>query len=868
MKKLFFYVFLFSATSLLFTTCKDDNPYDDNYSPTGGSSGEVVYESVYDYLESQGNFTYYLKLVNSVTDVGVNYAEVLKLTGTKTIFVATDEAYDAFFADNPYGIKSFDDFTEAQKRAILFSGMLDDAYLMEMLASTPGNPPAKGQALRRYSSWQVLDNVQFETADMLPENPYWEPYKDQGIYILNDNSQWTMVHFLDDQMRANGITAMDFQYLTKTLDNPSGMQWDSKDAYIFDNRVIKKDVTCRNGYVNVLEQFRLPADNMAEHIRKNEDTKMFNDFMERFCAPFYDPTNTTEYQKTNPDFIGKKMYVKRFFAQSTFGGGTRHYPNENGESVTTFAYEIPTNLLLKFDPANSMASSAIQRDMGTMFVPTNEAFNDFFYNGAGKIMQERYGTWDNVPDDVMSVLLNNHMWGSFLQTTPSRFETIENSMGTSLNVNPNDVIYTSICSNGVIYHTNKVYTPAAYASVLAPVIFGEASKIMYWAVSELKFNLYLLSLENEFSFLVPTDDVFKNYISPVSVGKSNPERWDFRYITTASTAGVVSNSIDVVRYNMAGDSVGVYSTTKVADLAIIRNALFDIIDNHIIVGDIEDGKTFYKTKGGATVKVAGTGTNLTLDSGGNEQWDGEPAKVTSVYNQDNGKTYLLDKVVQTPTQSVYALLSDERFSEFFDLCLSVRPVTSGSGKDKVTLGGGNVFINKSGNVGITPNVSFFNTFNYTVYVPTNEAIQAALNSGRIRHPEDIMEDKSLSVEEQGEQMQNLYEFLRYHFQDNSVYLGGDTYSFSNEDDWFETATINKETGKFRRLYIDNDGTNLKVRSENGTVANVIKTGGLYNMMTRDYMFNGNVITSSSVNRIETSSFAVVHQIDRVLDFQP
>jgi hypothetical protein len=126
-----------------------------------------------------------------------------------------------------------------------------------------------------------------------------------------------------------------------------------------------------------------------------------------------------------------------------------------------------------------------------------------------------------------------------------------------------------------------------------------------------------------------------------------------------------------------------------------------------------------------------------------------------------------------------------------------------------------------------------------------------------------MDDNNLSLEEKGAQMQNLYDFLRYHFQDNSVYIGGNSYS----DDWFETATMNLETEKFRRIYVTNNSNSLSVRTENGTVAHVITSGGLYNLMARDYMFNGNVITNAAVTRIETSSFAVIHQIDNVLDFQ-
>jgi len=828
MKNIFVWIFL-SWAFLFFGSCKDDYPYNDKE-----PGKDVLGESIYDYLEQNGNFTYYLRIVNSVQDVGTNYAEVLKKTGTKTIFVANDQAYEAFFNNNPYGIRSFDDFTDAQKRAILFSGMLDDAYLMEMMSSTPGlggNSPNKGQALRRYTSWQVLDNVQFEPGDQLPQNATWDPYRNSGIYLLSDNSRWTMVHFLEAEMLLHDITPEDFAYLTKTQANPGGLQWNTNDAYIFDNKVIQKDITCKNGYINVLDRFQLPVDNMAESLRKGSD-KLFNHFLERYCAPYYDATNTQNYRKINPDFIDKILYVKSFFTASN-----SYYPDANGNPDVT----KPVAAFLKFDPQNNFASSPIQTDMGVMFVPTDDALNQYFSDaGSGKILKERYGVWDSIPDDVMSLFLNNHMWNSFLLTTPTRFGTIENQMGIPVGIKESDVAYTTICSNGVIYHVNRVYTPTDYASVMAPVIFGINTKIMYWAVKNLQFNLYLLSLENKFSFMVPTDDVFTNYLFPVSVGQKKPEYWTFRFTKT--------NTVEATRFNDTGDSIGVVRNTS-----IISNLLMDIVNNNIVVGDIEDGKTYYQTKGGATIKVTGKGVGMTLDGGGNGEQN-QTVSVVSIYNQENGKTYLTDHIVQTPIQSVYSTLqSHDEFSEFFALCRDVHPITY----NKVVYGG-NVFVNFTSNIGITPNVSFFNTYNYTVYVPTNAALEQAHDAGRYLTPDEI---SLLDLDQQGPAMQNLYEFLRYHFQDNSVYLGGDAYTNA----WFETATMNTATEKFRRVYITNNNSSLSIRTENGSNANVITGGGLFNLMTRDYLFNSKTIAGAT--SIETSSYAVIHQIDAVLDFK-
>lgn len=71
---------------------------------------------------------------------------------------------------------------------------------------------------------------------------------------------------------------------------------------------------------------------------------------------------------------------------------------------------------------------------------------------------------------------------------------------------------------------------------------------------------------------------------------------------------------------------------------------------------------------------------------------------------------------------------------------------------------------------------------------------------------------------------------------------------------------------------------LKVTTENNSTANVIISNGLYNIMTRDFVFNhilyafknidgtGTGIDFFSLN-IVTSSTAVIHQIDNILSFE-
>ena len=840
-----FYLFLFFLSSLSFVSCKDDNYYYDKE-----PDHTVLGESIYDWLHNAGNFTNYLRIVESVQDAGTNYKEVLKVTGTKTVFVANDAAFEAFYDNNPYGIRRFEDFSVSQRRAIFFSCMLNDAYLIEMLPNLPGAngaKPTQGLVLRRTTSWALLDSIPFEQGDQLPANPYWEQYKEAGIHILKDNTPWPMVHFLEPHMRIQGISGEDFKYLTKTKENPAGLLWDRNAAYIFDTKVIQKDIICKNGYINVLEKVVFPVNNMAEHIRNNEDTRLFSRFLDRFCAPYYDAANTNAYRELNPDFSGR-IYTKRFVTAAF-----PNFPDENGMASSTYKADG----FLKFDPGkNDYSPNSISIDMGAMFIPTDKALNEYFNEGGGLFLKERYGSWDNVPDDVLALLINNHMMASFMQSTPERFNTLENAMGTSLNIKKEDLQYSAICNNGVVYVVDKVYPPSDYASVMAPVIVNEATKIMLWAVNNLNFRPYLLSLESRFSFIVPTDNVFDNYINPMSVGRSVPERWRF-YMR--------NNNVAVTRYNMEGDSIGViipasppaFASANDAQTLLFKSVLLDILDNHIVVGDIEDGKEYYQTKGGATIKVSGRGASMQLDGGGNKE-QGNTVSVTAIYPHENGKAYFVDKMLQCPLNSVFSVVSsEEKFSAFFTLCQDVYQIRY---NDKFY--GGVIFRDEQFYLGITQNVSFFNTYHYTVYVPTNEAMQKAHAEGRYKTVDEI---EILDIDEQLREMQKLYEFLRFHFQDNSVYIGGK--ACSNE--WFETACMDLSTNKFRRLWVTSDASGMTVSpDEHGNKATyVITSGDLYNIMVRDYKFStpaGNITANSP---IATSSFAVIHQINSVLDFQ-
>ena len=97
-------------------------------------------------------------------------------------------------------------------------------------------------------------------------------------------------------------------------------------------------------------------------------------------------------------------------------------------------------------------------------------------------------------------------------------------------------------------------------------------------------------------------------------------------------------------------------------------------------------------------------------------------------------------------------------------------------------------------------------------------------------------------------------FVRYHIQDNSIFLGG-----ADSVAVYETAAVDTTMNRFRRLSVSNVRRVFRVTDASGQTANVID-GHDSNVMTRQYYF------TKSNRTIYGTSSAVVHLIDRALSY--
>lgn len=834
-----------TATIAFLGSCSDDYMYDDH-------EPDFLGGSIYQYLQQNGEFKYYLRLIDDL-----NYKEVLSLTGSKTIFPAKDEAFEHFFQNNEYGVRSYEQLTDAQKRGLLNSSMINMAYLTNMLANPVmgGSTINEGTAIRRQTSYTYLDSINYVKDEQQLSAPFWTRFQEKGLHLVDDESSPYIIHFTPQNTETKKITSNDWSTVL-------GKEYDPSCIYINGHKVTHADITCKNGYIHIMEDVLTPTKNLSQIIANNGQTQLFNKLMNKFSAPYFNSyyNNKVHELYTGTDghheLIEDSIFIKHYFTESN-----PKDPKDN--DMTNYG-------LLYYDPSQNSYSD--MQDMGAMFVPTDEAMNEYLTSGKGRYLYDAYGSWEKVPTHLLSLFIKNHQKRSLMTSLPSMWENMNDESSFPMKVSQSDIVKSYIGSNGIVFVTNKVYPPIDYQTVYAASMTNEHSKIMNWAIQNktMKFYLYLRSMENMYNLLVPTDEALQNYRDPISWAKGKSQRriWAFKYDETKEKP----ISADVYSVNEAGEKNEYLRT--ITDESLLRNRLYDICDRHIIVGNmdkngnmsgyIDDGtREFVQTKGGSTLKILGSDNNLSIMGGGDIEEGTTPAHIIrneqtgalDRYDADNGRIFFINRVLQDPTHSVKNILSlHEEYSSFYNLLIGNDAVFKYFDKDKEI---SSIFsLNKtSESSGLGEIVSSFNNFRYTVFVPTNAAIAEAFRKDKNLHTwEEIADQDDATIKR--EWAVHLIRFLKYHFMDNSIYVDNKVSTGT-----YETAA-RSNSSKFQTLKVSNNGSNLSITDAHGNVAHVNKLAGLYNVQGRDFIVNAEDYRNAE--QMISSSFSVIHLIDKAL----
>ena len=665
-----------------------------------------------------GTFKNYLRLVD---DLG--YAETLNRTGSKTVFPANDEAFERFYQSNDWGVSRYEDLSDAQKKMLLYSSMLDNAILVEMLSNVESDEGVvNGNAVKHATSLSTIDSV--TTYPFLSalqsygeNNPFWKRFT-TGVSVVSDATKPMLVHFTRDFMLKNNITTSgensDFAIIS------GGSYENANDAYVFGNRIVAQDVTCQNGYIHQVQDVVTPPGNLAQVIKKDANLSIFSHMLDRFAMPVYNNEVTTQYHEwyTEQTALGNNVaeidsiFEVRYLSKNSKGAARF---NGDARSGGIFADDY----LLTFDPgwneyyiaqlSSSSGSAATElADIGAMFVPTDDALKEYFtQNGSTKILLETYGHLPNTPENVikniddvplniLSKLISNVMNASFASSVPSKFGSVVDDAKDVMNLSLDDVnkkadggYNVQIANNGVVYVMDKVYGPKAYEVVSAPALFNSNVDMgmSNWIIQNVSYNnnyslgldyyAYLLSTSSNYALFLPTDDAFDCYIlDPTSLGRETGPEYMHYYMDNSVSESQGGAGIGVDRiYANTGEvtKLDLSASGATTTMPIVKAQLADLIQMSTVVlntGETLEPGNYYLTKNGAGIFVEGTGENGRV-LGGAQIVDGREAPtINRVFPQVNGNAYSINRVIEGTTRSVYSFLEQnkDRFSKFFDLC--------------------------------------------------------------------------------------------------------------------------------------------------------------------------------------------------------
>lgn len=958
-------------------SCSDDYDLDE-------TTPSFLGKSIYDELKSRTDrkFTTVIRLIDDL-----DYKDVLSKTGSKTLFVADDDAYAQFFENNTWDVKNYDQLSTNQKRILLNGSMLNNAYVLEMLTTIQG--PVKNLCLRQLSALSATDSVPYFKWNELPNNlnnnkgtvqtpdrRYWDEYNKEskgGMYLALDKTTPMMTHFLQAQMNEKNILPTDVSFILGLDGTDKAWTDNSNRSFVYNAEVVEPDVTCLNGYYHVLDKVLVTPGNMAEEIRKNPDTQLFSAMLDRFSAPYYDATLTEEYKALHSitaDSVFQKLYIA---SRGQMGSISK---DPKGEALGSDVPRLP------YDPgwnAYNVNNSTKEQDMGAMFVPSDAAVKDYFLHKTGSTLLENYATIKpvteanlleniyQIPQNILVKLIYNLMKESFNSTVPSKYLSVMNtaqdqmfSQYKSEQDFKKAIEKVLLANNGVVYVMNEFVTPPDYASVSGPVLTDEGVRVMNAVIHADDNNIssdygnaplrkfyssYLLAMQSHFSLFVPTDSGLAKYgyVDPIAQATGNSSRyryWSFTPDNITQAGGKkIAVRADAFKYDrtkdMAADGQTSTTNSKANDALTSANGmvkkqmLCDIVDQHIVVhgsdnGDnmIESNRNFYLSRSGAPVYIKKYGSNLSTTGKGmlvNGGFQIDVNKDNSAENDfdcevvrgfdlskgyGNGHTYFLNRPMQPTLNNAYqvmqSLSKDETkgYTKFFSMCSALVYGSDEENLAKIFKDSGTtddvwktelqkfaIFASNQGssaNTRYTANntnlVRFFNNYRYTIFVPSDKAIDEAIGLGlpTLETIDKFVEDHYGDEKWESEYKPKaqamvtcLINFLKYHFCDQSYFV--DNYNGGVSISQTACTETDASTGKisFIPLAIKHEKGKLVVYdamsfkngsfdSEEATTGNertVTTNPDCYNLMARDYELRNSV--SSKSNEIKASSYVSV-----------
>jgi uncharacterized surface protein with fasciclin (FAS1) repeats len=574
-------------------------------------------------LEKKGNYTIFLTLMEKA-----KYKEPISKQ-LFTLFAPNDEAFTSYFSS--IGINSVDDLTEDEAQEL---------FTLHVLR----NPRSRYNLIYEYV-WSEEQGPTGEYAGLFfrkQTNSFGKSYMEKPRYVPGfPDSMWIysdtkfMPLFSSDYFEDyfGDTTGGDYTFMYPDGNWPeTGLCWGPA-------AVDSQEVRTADGFIYYIDRVVPPQPNLEKYLFDHQDKfGVFYDMMQRFAD--YGNAKVGD----NDELLYKKEYNTVFNIVEEQGPGT-------GEGWQ-------------------------MKDVFTLYLPNDQVFQNYLNN----TFLKSYGSIDSLPEITMYYLLQSQM-SAQLGLISKISKNFFNAFGDQLTITASDIVSSAMCSNGLVYETNKVLEPDVFTCVPGKLFYDK----------DYTTFLYLVNSSGLLSKLTNPDQKITLFAC------SNEQIYQYG-----------------IRYNKDNDIIeqyldGEWKSMKTADLLMF-------IQDHISYEVITD------LSGEGYIQMSSMNYIHYKDNkieGAKNIIDKKPSTVQEkIPNERNGMLYTIDE----PILSNYAMgdyiYNNPEFSDFAALLVKAG-LLDPEYVDPATMT-------------VVPNLKFITSSGtWTAFIPTNAAMAAARRDGII-----------------------------------------------------------------------------------------------------------------------------------------
>lgn len=482
--------------------------------------------------------------------------------------------------------------------------------------------------------------------------------------------------------------------------------------------VTEAEVRTANGFIYYLDRLIEPMPNIDEYLRdKNDEFTVFYDLMQRF-------SNYT-FSKVRPE-DKMKLYKKE--------------------------YRVISNLA---DETGGYGENRAMKEMFSLFAPTDKTMTTYL----NERVLKNFESIDSIPEITLAYIIETQMARSLCLI--SKIENLFfNMQGDKTEISRNDIESAFMCSNGVVYGTNRVLEPNVFTTVPGNLFFDK------------DYTTFLIAL-TQADVMSRLSNINEN-VTLFAINNKQMENYNIRY------------SHDKAQIQFFGLD-GLWK-------AINEDFLREFVLDHIYTGSLNDlnGEGFIEMQSRNFIHYK----DNKIYGGENMSQNIFPKVVQKIENEKNGMLYLLDNPIRTKFSFGELISSDPDLEKFKDLLIMANLLDT-SYVDIITE-------NK------IPMLLFISEFDYwTGFLPDNNAIDKAFADG-------LLPDITQPLLSSG--MDSLRSFCNYHFIRKNVIF--DDGKLSGVMDTNQTSKVADAGVTYSKIVVNNSYNNLSITDLSGNVINI------------------------------------------------